>query len=133
MRLRCATFGGLAILALLAAGCLLGSERVGSGPEAMTWRGNKLTKTYPVNYEKVWTAVAAAVTEAQLSIETQERDGTIGWIKAKRIDGTLVTLDLTNLGGKSTRVSIGVGFFGTDNAKQAAMALIDSLDKKLGK
>lgn len=124
----------LGLVALGACGCLFRKETVGSGDSARSWEFGKLIRVYNnVSYDKVWTAASAAVREMKLTVEGEPHDALVGSIKFRRADNITGRVDLDNLGEKQTRVTIRVGAIGRDRDKQAAMTLMDAIDKKLGK
>lgn len=136
MQLKRSFFGGAAVLGLLAlaaCGCLLGTETIGSGEAARTWHGGKLTRSYNLDYARVWDAASAAVQERRLFVEDERHDALVGHIKFRRADDITGRVDLENLGAKQTRLSVKVGAIGRDRDKRAATTLMDAIDRKLGK
>jgi hypothetical protein len=122
---------GLAVLTL--AGCLFGTEKIGTGDSVRTWHGGKLSRTYPVEFDRVWKAAAGAVHEMKLNVEQEQADALVGRIKARRADDIVVRVDVDNVGEKLTNVVIWVGAIGTERDKLSAMAVMDAMDKKLGR
>lgn len=121
---------GLAALAL--SGCLLGTETVGSGESACTWRGNKLTRICRADYEKVWAAASVAVRDLGLFVGSERHDSLVGRIEARRADDVDVRVMLENIGEGRVRVVVQVGFFGGERDRQSAMVVMDAIAKKLG-
>ncbi len=122
---------GLAVLAL--SGCLFGTQTIGSGDSARTWKGGKLSRTYPAGYDRVWNAASTSIHDMKLSVEEERHDALTGRIRARRADDIAVRLDVDNVGEKQTKVVIWVGAIGTDRDKQCAMTIMDAIDKKIGK
>lgn len=123
----------LAFSAVLVSGCIIGKETMGSGESMRTWQGGKLTKTYQADYERVWTACSKTIHDLQLSIESENHDALVGRIKARRADDQIIRVDVDNVGSKLARVTILSGLLGTESDKNAAMVIMDTIDKKLGK
>jgi len=126
-------FLAVAGAAAMLAGCLLSNETIGSGEATRTWRGGKLTKNFGADYEKVWAAASGAVREMKLGVDSEQHDALVGRIHARRVDDIAVRLDVDNLGEKQTRVVVWVGAIGRERDKQCAMAVMDCIDRKLGK
>ena len=123
----------LGLAALAAGGCLLGTETIGSGESARTWHGGRLTRSYGLDYARVWDAASATVQEKRLFVEDERHDAMTGHIKFRRADEITGRVEVENLGDRQTRVSIKVGAIGIDRDKRAAMNLMDAIDRKLGK
>jgi hypothetical protein len=120
------------LVGFLFVGCFLKNETIGSGEASRSWLAGKLSKTYRADYERVWQAAAGAVRDLRLDVESEEHDGMVGRLRARRADDLSVRLDVDNAGGGQAKVVIWVGAVGKERDKQCAMTLMDAIDRKLG-
>jgi hypothetical protein len=123
--------GGLMVLAL--GGCMVGTETIGEGESARTWSYSKLSRTYAVDYERVWSAAAEAIHDLKLKVAVEQHDALVGRIEARRADDLAVGVELENLGPNQAKVVVKVGFFATERDKRCATVVMDAIDKRLGR
>jgi hypothetical protein len=85
-----------------------------------------LDTTYAASFNRTWDASMGAVKDAALQVTDMQKDGVQGTIKARRGDGTPVSVALKQAGPNTTQVSIRVGTFGDEAASRAINSRIAS-------
>jgi hypothetical protein len=117
----------LVVLALSGSGCfwLLAGAAAGAGTVAYV--NGELVKTYGEPYGRVWAAVEGTVKGLGLKVESNQHDGMVGHIKAKRADGDSVQIDAEMKGQKLTEVRVRTGLV----SKADSQLIMDEIDRRL--
>jgi hypothetical protein len=119
--------GLLAALALGGSGCfwLLAGAAAGAGTVAYV--NGELVKQYGEPYSRVWPAVDGAVKGLGLKVESNQHDGMVGHLKARRADGESVQIAVEMKGERLTQVAVRTGLM-----KRADSQLVmDEIDRRL--
>ena len=126
-RLRVVAGTVLVALALGGSGCfwLLAGAAAGAGTVA--YINGELVKTYGEPYSRVWSAVDGTVKGLGLKVESDQHDGMVGHIKAKRADGDSVQIDAEMKGQKLTEVRVRTGLV----SKADSQLIMDEIDRRL--
>lgn len=103
------------ILALLSL-CLVGCPfLLGAGMTVGTYHIVKgdLTRLYRASFDRAWEAALVTVEEMEMTVVEKLKEETVGTIKAKRFDGTPVTLVLKRKALDVTQLRVRVGPVGS--------------------
>ncbi len=119
--------GVLAALALGGSGCLFLLAGAAAGAGTVAYINGELVKTYGEPYGRVWSAVDATVKGLGLRVESDQHDGMVGHIKAKRADGETVQISAERKGDKLTEVRVRTGLVKRADSQQ----IMDEIDRRL--
>jgi hypothetical protein len=86
-----------------------------------------LTVIYNASFKNTWNASLEALEPLDLKIEGKDHGTSSGKIKAKRSDGTGVTLSMKYLSSDQTEMTIKVGLFGDEKESNAIKDKIGSI------
>jgi len=120
--------GVLAALALGGSGCIWLLAGAAAGAGTVAYVNGELTKKYGEPYSRVWPAVDGAVKGLGLKVESDQHDGMVGRIKAKRADGETVQIGVEMKAERLTEVSVRTGLMKRDDSQ----LVIDEIDRRLG-
>jgi hypothetical protein len=114
--------GGCGVIALLGTGTV-------AGVGGFHYVEGELKVEYIAPYEDVWEATTFALQDLEIEVEETQKDAIDAKIKAKKADGTTVTITLKNKTSGLTLLGIRVGIFGDENA---SLIIKKAIDKRLG-
>lgn len=92
--------------------CGVVGEAAGSAAGAYAYVMGELQRTYPKEYDQVWQATKKALQELEFPLESETRDAISGNIRARRADGTLVSIHIKRNPSETVTIGIRVGTFG---------------------
>lgn len=131
LRSRCwqVCLGGLILLLLpVLGGCavMLVGAGAGAGAGTVAYVQGEHSQVHAGNYERVWSATLAALSQMNIKVIKTEKDALSGTITARRADDTSVTVKVEPTGADTTTVKIRVGMFGDRAASESVQARIVS-------
>jgi len=131
LRSRCwqVCLGGLILLLLpVLGGCalMLVGAGAGAGAGTVAYVQGEHSQVHAGNYERVWSATLAALSQMNIKVIKTEKDALSGTISARRADDTSVTVKVEPTGADTTTVKIRVGMFGDRAASESIQARIVS-------
>lgn len=131
LRSRCwqVCLGGLILLLLpVLGGCavMLVGAGAGAGAGTVAYVQGEHSQVHAGNYERVWSATLAALSQMNIKVIKTEKDALSGTITARRADDTSVTVKVEPTGADTTTVKIRVGMFGDRAASESIQARIVS-------
>jgi len=121
--------GGLILLLLpVLGGCalMLVGAGAGAGAGTVAYVQGEHSQVHAGNYERVWSATLAALSQMNIKVIKTEKDALSGTISARRADDTSVTVKVEPTGADTTTVKIRVGMFGDRAASESIQARIVS-------
>lgn len=102
------------VCSLCAAGCvplMVGAAGVGAAGTYAYVKG-QMEVSYAADYERTWAATLDTLKALEVSVQNANRDAFGGEVRAKRADGTAVTIKVAPVTSDVTSVKIRVGTFG---------------------
>ena len=131
LRSRCwqVCLGGLILLLLpVLGGCavMLVGAGAGAGAGTVAYVQGEHSQVHAGNYERVWSATLAALSQMHIKVIKTEKDALSGTITARRADDTSVTVKVEPTGADTTTVKVRVGMFGDRAASESIQARIVS-------
>ena len=131
LRSRCwqVCLGGLILLLLpVLGGCalMLVGAGAGAGAGTVAYVQGEHSQVHAGNYERVWSATLAALSQMNIKVIKTEKDALSGTVSARRADDTSVTVKVEPTGADTTTVKIRVGMFGDRAASESIQARIVS-------
>ena len=131
LRSRCwqVCLGGLILLLLpVLGGCavMLVGAGAGAGAGTVAYVQGEHSQVHAGNYERVWSATLAALSQMNIKVIKTEKDALSGTITARRADDTSVTVKVEPTGADTTTVKIRIGMFGDRAASESIQARIVS-------
>ncbi len=131
LRSRCwqVCLGGLILLLLpVLGGCalMLVGAGAGAGAGTVAYVQGEHSQVHAGNYERVWSATLAGLSQMNIKVIKTEKDALSGTISARRADDTSVTVKVEPTGADTTTVKIRVGMFGDRAASESIQARIVS-------
>ncbi|MGD0264518.1 MAG: DUF3568 family protein [Candidatus Methylomirabilota bacterium] len=131
LRSRCwqVCLGGLILLLLpVLGGCalMLVGAGAGAGAGTVAYVQGEHSQVHAGNYERVWSATLAALSQMNIKVIKTEKDALGGTITARRADDTAVDIKVQPSGADTTTVKIRVGMFGDRAASESIQARIVS-------
>jgi len=131
LRSRCwqVCLGGLILLLLpVLGGCavMLVGAGAGAGAGTVAYVQGEHSQVHAGNYERVWSATLAALSQMHIKVIKTEKDALSGTITARRADDTSVTVKVEPTGADTTTVKIRIGMFGDRAASESIQARIVS-------
>ena len=124
-----ACLGGLILLLLpVLGGCalMLVGAGAGAGAGTVAYIQGEHSQVHAGNYDRVWSATLAALSQMNIKVIKTEKDALSGTISARRADDTSVTVKVEPTGADTTTVKIRVGMFGDRAASESIQARIVS-------
>jgi uncharacterized lipoprotein len=121
--------GGLILLLLPVLGAcalMLVGAGAGAGAGTVAYVQGEHSQVHAGNYERVWSATLAALSQMNIKVIKTEKDALSGTITARRADDTSVTVKVEPTGADTTTVKIRVGMFGDRAASESIQARIVS-------
>ncbi len=131
LRSRCwqVCLGGLILLLLpVLGGCavMLVGAGAGAGAGTVAYVQGEHSQVHAGNYERVWSATLAALSQMHIKVIKTEKDALSGTITARRADDTSVTVKVEPTGADTTTVKVRVGMLGDRAASESIQARIVS-------
>ena len=131
LRSRCwqVCLGGLILLLLpVLGGCavMLVGAGAGAGAGTVAYVQGEHSQVHAGNYERVWSATLAALSQMNIKVIKTEKDALSGTITARRADDTSVTVKVEPTGADTTTVKVRVGMLGDRAASESIQARIVS-------
>jgi len=123
--------GGLAVMAMTTAGCLLFVVGAGAGVGTVAYYDNELRVACPVTVERAWAAATAAMQEmAYTTIPAETRqDATGGVVQGRNASDQIVRIRLTRVTETTTEIRVRVGAFATADDRRAENLLYEKIVK----
>ena len=103
-------------------GCILAAAGAGAG--AVAYAGRELEATLPSDYNKVVRATQNAIQRLEFTKVSEQRDALKAVLVSRTGLDKKVEITITNIGNKTTRVSIVVGLIGD---KELSVAILDKI------
>ncbi|MDD2605754.1 MAG: DUF3568 family protein [Desulfobacterales bacterium] len=105
-------FAGLLALALLTTGCAALVVGAGTGAGVYSYVEGELRRTYAADATVALDATHQALEHLKIRIESETSDGITTLIKAKRPDGSPVTVKVSLVSPRVTEIGVRSGFVG---------------------
>jgi protein-L-isoaspartate O-methyltransferase len=102
----------LLALALLTGGCAALVVGAGTGAGVYSYYEGELRRTYPADFTSALEATRQALDHLKIRVESTTADGMTTLLKAKRSDGSPVTVKVTQLSAQVTEIGVRSGFVG---------------------
>jgi hypothetical protein len=118
MKTKRAAIAALLVAALAMSGCAAALLGAAAGVGGYKYAEGSLETTYNKPYEEVYSATLASLKQQNMAVAQTTRDAAGAHIKAKRADGTDVSIDLAKTGPDTTKANIRVGYLGDENASK---------------
>jgi len=103
---------GLIALALMTGGCAAVIIGAGAGAGMYSYFEGELRRAYPADVDRAMDACLQTLDSLKIRIESKETDGVTTTLKAKRADGTPVSVKVTMLSPRGTEIGVRSGFVG---------------------
>jgi uncharacterized lipoprotein len=98
----------------------------GAGAGTVAYVQGEHSQVHAGNYERVWSATLAALSQMHIKVIKTEKDALSGTITARRADDTSVTVKVEPTGADTTTVKVRVGMLGDRAASESIQARIVS-------
>jgi len=99
-------------LVLLTNGCAALVIGAGTGVGVYSYIEGELRRTYPADLSPALEATEQALKHLKIRVESKTSDGITTLLKAKRTDGTPVTVKVTEVSPRITEIGVRSGFVG---------------------
>ena len=120
----------LLCVSMIASGCAAIVAGAGVGAGAYTYAKGELSRTYQAGYDKTLEASTATLKKLKMDVATEMSDGINTTLKAKRADGTPVTVKVVMLAPNVTKVGVRCGMIGLWDQKVSKL-IHDHIDQRL--
>lgn len=107
-----ATFALILTLALLTGGCAALVVGAGTGAGVYSYVEGELRRTYPAEFTAALDATRQALDHLEIRVESTTADGMTTLLKAKRSNGSPVTVKIARLSPRVTEIGVRSGFVG---------------------
>ena len=103
---------GLLALVLLTGGCAALVVGAGTGAGVYSYVEGELRRAYPADFSSALAATEQALAHLKIRVESKAADGITTVLKAKRTDGTPVTVKVTRVSPRITEIGVRSGIVG---------------------
>lgn len=110
-------------------GCFALFAGAAGGAGTAAWLSGKLSREFPVPYDKTINAAKAALQSLALNITKETREENVAQLRSKYADGKEVWVDIRKVTKSSTKVEVRVGTVSPD--KEAADEILKTIEKYL--